>query len=115
MKVIIAGSREFNDFELLCKVCDKILSSQKNVEVVSGTARGADRLGERYAKERGYSIKQFPADWAALGRAAGYVRNSEMGDYGDALILFWNGTSMGSKNMNDVAIRKGLKIRIINF
>lgn len=72
MKVIIAGSREFSDFALLYSECDKILDGLSDVEIVSGTARGADKLGEHYAKLKGYQVKQFPADWSK-GKSAGYM------------------------------------------
>jgi predicted Rossmann fold nucleotide-binding protein DprA/Smf involved in DNA uptake len=63
MKIIIAGGRTLNDYELLCQNCDKAFSLQTEIEIVSGMANGADKLGEKYAKEKGYPIKQFPADW----------------------------------------------------
>ena len=74
MKVIIAGSREFNNYMLLSEKCDLLLSQQSKIEIVSGTAKGADKLGERYAQERGYSVKQFPADWGKYGKSAGYQK-----------------------------------------
>ena len=52
-KVIIAGGRDFNDLKLLTSTCDKILKNKANVEVVSGVARGADRMGEVYGGSRG--------------------------------------------------------------
>lgn len=112
MKVIIAGGREFNDYATLCRVCDHMLQNQKEIEIVSGTARGADLLGEQYARERGYPIQQFPADWDKYGKAAGYKRNAEMAAYADALICFWDGKSRGSKHMIDLAREKGLKVKI---
>ena len=115
MKVIIAGSREFNDYKRLCKICDHLLSKQKNIEIVSGTAKGADQLGEKYANERGFLIKKFPADWNKCGKSAGYKRNIEMAEYGDALIAFWNGTSKGTKHMIDIANSKKLKVRVYMF
>lgn len=112
MKVIIAGSRSFDDYELLCKYCDKVLSAQSDVEIVSGRARGADRLGENYAYERQYKTTYFPADWDNLGKKAGYVRNEEMAKYADALIAFWDGKSKGTKHMIDLAEKHNLKIRV---
>lgn len=115
MKVIIAGGRDFNDFDLLCEKVDKILSRQDRVEIVSGAARGADRLGERYADERGYELKRFIPDWGNQGKAAGYIRNEEMAGYADALILFWDGQSKGSAHMLKMAYMYGLKIRIVLY
>lgn len=115
MKVIIAGGRTFNDYQLLCEKCDHALSQQTEIEIVSGTANGADKLGERYAKEKGYSIKQFPADWNKFGKSAGYKRNEDMAKYGDALIAFWDGESKGTKHMIDLAKQYQLKIKVVNY
>jgi hypothetical protein len=116
IKLIIAGSRTFVNYEFLKKKCDQMLSEiNENVEIVSGTARGADKLGEQYAKEKGYSIKRFPADWGTHGKAAGYLRNGEMALYATHLICFWDGKSKGSKHMIDLARMNNLKINIVQF
>jgi len=70
IKVIIAGGRNFDDFNKLCQVCDEFLQDQNNIEIVSGAYKGADLLGEKYAAERNYPIKQFPADWRRYGKSA---------------------------------------------
>jgi predicted Rossmann fold nucleotide-binding protein DprA/Smf involved in DNA uptake len=113
-RVIIAGSRYFNNYELLKKQCDLILQNrQPNVIVISGKARGADSLGERYAKERGYQIIEFPADWNRYGRRAGPKRNELMAQNADGLIAFWDGKSKGTANMINLANRYGLKVAIV--
>lgn len=114
-KVIIAGGRHFNNYEKLCKVADHMLKNKAEIEVVSGTASGADTLGEDYAKERGYGVKRFPANWNKYGLSAGYKRNKEMAEYGDALIAFWNKKSKGTKNMIDLAEKYGLKIKVVYY
>jgi len=115
MKVIIAGGRDFNDYDLLCRKTDIILSRQDEIEIVSGVAKGADKLGERYANERGYPIKRFPPDWNHHGNRAGFIRNEDMALYADALILFWDGRSRGSQNMLKIGSVIGLKIRIVRY
>ena len=116
IKVIIAGGRNFEQYQLLKLKCDAILREVKDeIQIVSGGAKGADKLGERYAKERGYICKIFEADWDKNGKAAGHIRNEEMAKYGDCLIAFWDGYSKGTKNMIDNAGKCGLKIRIIKF
>lgn len=112
MKVIIAGGRDFNHFNMLTKFCDTILANVEEVEIVSGTANGADSLGEQYAKLRGFKVTRFPADWDKFGKAAGYKRNAQMAGYSDALIAFWDGKSKGTKHMIDLANEMNLKIRI---
>lgn len=98
-KVIIAGGRNFNDYETLCRVCDYMLQNKKHVEIVCGMARGADLLGKKYAEERNYGVVKFPADWETHGKKAGHLRNLQMAEYADALIAFWDGQSRGTENM----------------
>ncbi len=109
MKLIIAGSRTFTDYKKLCAECDNILQDQTNIEIVSGAYyKGADKLGEQYAKERRYKLTKFPADWKRFGRAAGPKRNEQMANYADTLIAFWDGNSKGTKHMIQIAESKGL-------
>jgi hypothetical protein len=115
IKVIIAGGRNFDDFNRLCQVCDKILKKYSNIEIVSGAYKGADLLGEKYAEERNYPIKQFPADWRRHGKSGGLKRNAEMAAYADAIIAFWDGKSKGTKNMIDLATISGLQVEIFYF
>jgi hypothetical protein len=115
MKVIIAGGRYFDNYDLLCQKVDYYLSRQSKVEIVSGAAKGADKLGERYAEERQYPIKRFIADWGTWGKRAGYLRNEEMAEYADALIAFWDGRSKGTKHMINLAKKLNLSIRIIRY
>ena len=114
-KVIVAGGREFNDYEKLVRNLDIILSRIENVEIVSGGARGADRLGERYAREKGLALKQFPADWDKHGKSAGFRRNEEMAAYCTHVIVFWDTKSNGTKHMIDIAKKRNLPLRIITY
>lgn len=106
MKTIIAGSRGFTDYELLKAACEQ----HTITTVISGTARGADQLGERYAIEKGIHLTRMPANWNLYGKSAGYRRNMEMADIADQLIAFWDGKSPGTKHMIDIATTKGLKV-----
>lgn len=123
-KVIVAGTRDFVDYEYLTEVMDEVIAGMmgkdggngtKAVEIVSGTARGADRLGERYGKERGYDVALFPADWDKNGRSAGYIRNWEMAQYANVCVIFWDGKSKGTKNMKDQAQKNGLDVHVIKY
>ena len=111
-RVIIAGGRDFDDYELLKFTMDRLLVNiKRQICVVSGAARGADLLGERYAKERGYTVRRFPADWS-LGRGAGFIRNEEMAQNADALVAFWDGKSRGTQHMIKTAERYKLEVRV---
>lgn len=115
MRVIIAGSRSFNDYALLVNTCDSILDAVDGIKIVSGTANGADKLGEKYALEKGHQIKRFPADWAKNGKSAGYIRNEEMAKYADMLIAFWDDKSRGTMHMINLAKKYNLEIKIVKF
>lgn len=117
MKIIIAGGRNFDDYQLLEQRCNDIIGlySHDEIEIVSGTANGADKLGEVYASKRGYSVKRFSADWNKHGRSAGYKRNEDMARYGDVLIAFWDKESKGTKHMIDLAMKHKLSVNIVNY
>ncbi len=110
MKVIIAGGRDLNDYEVCLQGVEH--AGFNITEVVSGHARGADALGERFAKEAGLSLKLFPADWNKHGRAAGFIRNNAMAAYADALIALWDGSSKGTAHMISQAKKLGLSVHI---
>jgi len=116
MKIIIAGGREFNQFHMMTQKMDIFISKlDEDIEIVSGTANGADKLGEDYANIRNLKIKRFPADWDKYGKGAGYKRNTEMAEYADALIAFWDGASRGTMHMINIAKKKGLQVRVIRY
>ena len=125
LRVIIAGSRDFNDYKLLKKSAIEIITKKTMLpdltRIVSGGARGADTLGERFANEMGLEISRFIPDWEGLGKRAGYVRNAEMAkfaveddNYG-VLIAFWDGQSRGTKHMIDLANKYGLEVHVVNY
>lgn len=118
-RVIIAGTRYFNDYSLLKETTDRLLADKitagYSIVIVSGGCAGADLLGERYAKENGYSIDRYPAEWKKYGKKAGIMRNAVMADNADALIAYWDGISRGTKNMIDEARKRGLAVRIKRY
>ncbi len=113
--VIIAGTRTFLDYDLLCSKCDHYFSRIKPTAIICGEACGADRLGKRYAEEHGIPVLSFPAEWDKYGKSAGYIRNQQMAVHADALIAFWDGESKGTHNMITIAKNKGLPCRIVLY
>lgn len=112
-KWIVAGSRTFQNYQLLCKELDKI--KEQIDEIVCGEARGADTLGRTYAYNNDILIKSYPADWERYGKSAGFVRNEEMAAYADKAIIFWDGKSVGSKDMINKMEKLGKEVRIIYY
>lgn len=108
MRVIVAGSRTIDDYEVVCcAICE---SGFVITTVVSGCAKGVDQLGERWALEHGVPVDKYPAQWASYGNAAGPIRNQEMSENSEALVAIWNGMSRGTAHMIDCAKKKGLKV-----
>ena len=119
--MLVAGSRTFNDYELLKRKCDHLLQNQKGrIHVVSGGAKGADTLAERYARERNYELHVFPADWDTFGKSAGYRRNEEMHKFISQFtkrgcVCFWDGQSKGTEHNFRLCEQYNNSLRIIKF
>ena len=114
-KVIIAGGRDFDDYNLLKNVCNELFKKKSRFIIVSGKARGADNLGERFAKENEIEVKEFPANWGLYGKRAGFLRNEQMAEYANYLVAFWDGKSKGTKHMINLAKKKGLKVKVVRY
>ena len=109
-RAIISGSRGFTDYALLKKTCDTL---PDDTVIISGCARGADRLGEKYAKTRGLRIERFHTDRDRYGKSAGAIRNREMAKAATVLIAFWDGVSKGTADMIRTAQKMNLKVTVI--
>lgn len=118
MHIIVAGCRDFNDYSVveneMMNYIGKFIGKIE-IEIISGGAKGADALGERFAKEYNLSLKVVPADWKTYGRSAGPRRNELMARMAGTLIAFWDGKSRGTKNMIDTAKKLGLRVKVITI
>ena len=112
MKLAIIGGRDFNDYE-------KLVSSLADIEgvklVISGGARGADTLAERYAKEKGIEFIKFLPDWNTHGKAAGPIRNELIIKACDRVVAFWDGKSPGTRSSIELAKRYRKRYRIVEY
>lgn len=114
-KVIVAGSRDFSDYELLEVEVSLFIADLDSPIIVSGTARGADRLGEIFAAKHKLQVERMPADWDKHGRIAGYLRNIEMAKVSTHCIVFWDGHSRGTKTMIDIAKKFKLQTKVVKY
>lgn len=115
--LLIVGSRSFDNYNTLATVCDKLLVNHTEITIVSGGADGADKLAERYAKERDYALKVFTAEWSKFGNSAGYKRNEDMHRYISqfthrGVVAFWDGFSKGTAHSFELAPKFHNPIRI---
>ena len=132
-KLIIAGTRTFDDYDLLKREVQKFILEEiksKEITVVSGKAPGADTLGERFASEYNLPIEPYPALWSdleaipckikyrsndeAYNCLAGFNRNEQMAKVGTHCIVFTTG-SPGSANMIELATNHELKVKVIKI
>lgn len=113
MKVIVAGCRNFGDFDFVLNAINEAPFTIE--ELVSGGATGVDYVGETLAREHGIEVTQFPADWQTHGKRAGPIRNRQMAQYADALIAIWDGKSAGTKNMIDEMKKLKKPVHVVYF
>lgn len=119
-KIAVVGSRSFVDYELLESIlCDYIINRYGTMPgdclIVSGGARGADGLSERFALDHGIETLIFEADWSKYGRAAGMVRNKNIVNNADVVFAFWDEKSKGTKNSIDLARNTNKELFIISY
>ena len=111
MKLIIAGSRTFTDYQLLCRTLTPELL--RITQVITGGARGADQLGYRWAWKHQVKHQLFRADWGRFGKSAGMRRNYQMAQAGDMLLAFWDGQSPGIAHMAQCMRQLGKPVVVI--
>ena len=108
--IAVIGSRVYDDYEELKRELDEIVIPMIkigiSVTIVSGGARGADNLAEKYAYENDLQVLLFPADWDKHGKSAGYIRNSDIIEKCDLCVAFWDGESKGTKHGLNLCVTK---------
>ena len=115
MQLLIAGGRDFDDYELLCSVVDRYRGEHRVKRIVSGGAGGADRLGERYAKRHHLPILRIKPEWDRHGRAAGILRNQDLVDAADHVICFWDEKSKGTQDTIKKTRRANKSLEIVVY
>ena len=114
-RIVIAGCRDYNNYDEAKKYIDFCIQNlRKDNELIflSGGCKGADALGERYAKENNFKIDYYPAEWEKYGKSAGPKRNLEMAKNCDYVICFWDGKSKGTKTMIEFANQLNRPIKV---
>lgn len=128
LRIIVAGSRGFYDYQLLsdtlmdylAEMDDKdVVDNPSQVKFISGTCRGADVLGEQFAYTYEYDVIRFSVECDLYGKAADYKQSEEIVKFASeaygVLIAFWDGQSKGTKHMIDLANKYGLEVHVVNY
>lgn len=120
MRIIVAGGRDLHP-DLALYILDQLKETEGHPvqlmhQLVSGCAHGIDEGGASWARTYKIPVVEFPADWSK-GKSAGPIRNAEMADYADHLVVIWDGKSKGSKNMLSTMLHRGKSVTeiIIGF
>lgn len=110
-RVAIVGGRDFDHYELMFHLLDKM-----EIDIiVSGGAPGADSLAERYANDMGIKTLIFKAEWDKYGKSAGFIRNKDIIDNCDSVVAFWDGSSKGTLSSINLAKKQRKEVKIIMF
>lgn len=112
-RIAIIGSRTFNDYDLLSKTLEPYKDGISLI--VSGGARGADSLGEKWAKENKKSTRIFLPEWKKHGKSAGYIRNKDIVKNSDGVIAFWDGQSKGTQHSFKLCDEMNVPLKIVKF
>lgn len=134
LKLIVAGGRDFNDYDRLSAVLFDFaegVPDDVGISIVSGMAKGADALAVTFANNESVKLYEFPANWGDLtvegavvktnrwgnkyNAAAGHARNRKMAEFSERLIIFWDGKSTGSKNMIKEMERLGKPVEVFMY
>ena len=81
--------------------------TRSNEIVSGGCPTGVDASAKNYASNKCMGYKEFPADWNKNGKAAGPIRNKQIAEYSDCLLLIWDGESKGSLSMKNEMLKLG--------
>lgn len=105
-RIAVIGSRNFHDYgRLKC-----VLQPWLPAHIISGGAKGTDSLAEKLALEHELPITVIKPDWKQYGRGAGPIRNREIVDTADVVIVFWNGKSKGTASAVNYARTKNKRL-----
>ena len=113
MRVLVCGSRHYNNYEEM----EKVLDEYTITEIIEGEARGADRNARVYGESKGIPVHRFPADWNTHGKAAGPIRNKQMLTEGkpELVVAFRGPNSRGTQNMINQAEKAGVPVKVIEI
>ncbi|MGL5692077.1 MAG: SLOG family protein [Bacteroidales bacterium] len=114
-KLAVVGSRDFSNYEKLSYILDSIRNMYEITHIVSGGARGADKLGELYASHHGIPTIIFTPDWDKYGKAAGFIRNNDIIKASDIVLACWDGISKGTEHSMNISKDTGKPLLVYNY
>ena len=116
MKLLVCGGRDYNDYgrvERAIKVIQDNYSAFVT-GIISGNARGADRLGEEYAAKNDLELEVYPAQWNKYGKRAGWLRNIQMAEEGKPNVILAMPGGRGTDMMIKIGVDKKIETVVVN-
>ena len=109
MRLLIAGSRQINDFDFTEYISDDVDT------ILSGGAKGIDTLAEAFADKHRFSKIILRPQYKTYGKAAPLKRNEDLIKMADKILVIWDGNSKGTKYTINYAkkLNKDLQIIIV--
>ncbi len=115
MKLAVVGSRGFNDYDLLKSKLNAIHLRKPITCIVSGGAKGADSLGEKWAKENNIETLIFIPEWDKYGKKAGFLRNEDIIKNSDAVVAIWDEVSKGTAHSISLAKKYNKSCLVVKY
>jgi hypothetical protein len=120
VSLAIIGARTFTDYTLLCEEVksqcynwDIKISDIKTI--VGGHCKGADLLGEKFARDNGIPLNIFYPDWKKHGKSAGIIRNYDIIANATHVIAFPSVGGSGTQHSIRLAQKAGKPYHVVSF
>lgn len=115
-KFMICGSRTISDKNFIFSEIEKCWNENLNSEpiiLVEGEAKGVDSIAKEWAISKGFELEAHRPDWKRYGRGAGIIRNKEMVDTSDFVLILWDGKSKGTASDIKFCEKLGKKNKVV--
>lgn len=113
IKVLVCGGRDYTKYHRVLSVLEEIHKHRTIGQIISGHARGADKLGERWAKLRKVDLRIFEVskeEWELHGKKAGILRNQRMLEEGKPNLVVAFPGGRGTADMIERSKKAGVPV-----
>lgn len=114
-KIVVIGSKDFNNYELLKRELRLMLSNVDNVQLLTSDLKGTNKLIAQYSIETNTNFLNYGIDWNRFKGRAPYIVNARMLKDAKALIVFTDGFCKVSQNAIDIANKNDIKVHVVHF
>jgi hypothetical protein len=120
MKIVCVSGDRRATYDGWHKVIERAFDRIGDIDtVVHGGCSGIDMICDKIARQRGYNVVVYRAEWNVYGRAAGPIRNKLMIqhllNYDDVRLLAFHPdieSSRGTKNMIELAVQYNIAYQL---